>query len=421
MIREKAILLIVVLFVFNKIGNAGVGLTKLPSGVKITFEFQESKDPIGCVYLDTVFLTRLTPREIQSGEVVVDSARFSKRLRGKTQFRVGVFIEGYVGDGLIRKIQAANFSAVNFYTYQSEAIIEGKLQEFVFRRFNELRNIRANIKKEGALWKADLTTVFMMPDEERAKLCGFRAPETEGSPIPPQPKDSGRQFPPYFDWTNKDGINWMTRVKEQGAAGTCWAFAAVGEVEAVVNITTNTPNPNFDLAEQTLVTDCCRYCGDGDGGTNFSALHYIKKHGIPFEQFDPYTATNGPCCKRPAKLWKISSYTRITWHDTSATTIKGALQNHPLSSSVYAPTSGPYSWYAYTGGVYSYGGSPATAPNHAIIFVGWNDNDEGGTKTWKIKNSWGDDWGENGYMRLIRGQNNLCGWYTYDVEYQPGN
>ncbi len=67
----------------------------------------------------------------------------------------------------------------------------------------------------------------------------------------------------------------MTRVKEQGAAGTCWAFAAVGQVEAVINITTNIPNFNFDLAEQTLVSDCCLYYGACDGGMHFWALNYM--------------------------------------------------------------------------------------------------------------------------------------------------
>ncbi len=126
--------------------------------------------------IDSIFLIRMSPQEIQQGEVVVNFARFLKRLAGKMFFRIGVFIEGNDGEMFVRKTQASNFAGVDFYIYQGEVMVEDNLQEFVFRRFAELRAIRTNIKKEDALWRADLTTVFVLPDDERTKLCGFRAP-----------------------------------------------------------------------------------------------------------------------------------------------------------------------------------------------------------------------------------------------------
>ena len=414
MLDKKMVFLISGLYVFSGVGNAGINLMKFGANIVINFDGQLINEPIGCIYVDSVYLARLAPGEIQSGRVIMDTTRFSKRLAGKQRFRVGIFIEGFSGNEIIRKIQAGNFSyGGEGYNYTGETFIETALQDFVFRRFGELRKIRAKIKADWALWKADLTSVFMLPDEDRVKLCGFRAPQTKGEGTPLPPKGGSRQLPPYFDWTNKDGINWMTAVKDQGVgARTCWAFGTVGQVEALINIATNTPNPNFDLAEQTLVSDCCRYCGNCNGGMHFWALMYIRNHGIPVETIDPYTAMNGPCCKRPSKLWKITSYHCVTWQSADENAIKTALVNHPLSTSVYADTL----WYSYTGGVYSYTDS-LRIPDHCVVFVGWNDNDEGGTKTWKIKNSWGDDWGENGYMRLIRGQNNRCGWYTFSAEY----
>ena len=416
MVKKKIIIVSIFLLAFSGTADAIISVLKVSDGITVTFDAQTLVDPIGCVYIDSLYLTRLTPGEINVGSVIVDTVRFSKKLEGKSAFRVAIFIEGYEGNELTRQVYAGEFN--NTLNFLGEAIIDTKLQNFVFKRFTELQQIRAKIKEEGALWKADLTSVFMLPDEDRVKLCGFRAPQTKGEYIPPQPKDSGRQFPPYLDWTNKDGVNWMTRVKDQGPAGTCWAFAGVGQAEALINIVTNTPNPNFDLAEQTVVSDCCRYCGDCAGGMHFWVLMYARNNGIPSETFDPYRARNGPCCKRPSKLWKIKSYSCVTWQDTTPAIIKNALQYHPLSTAVFAPTSGSWDWRAYTGGVYSYGG-PATNPNHCVVFVGWNDNDEGGTQTWKIKNSWGEDWGENGYMRLKRGQNNHCGWYTFDADYEP--
>lgn len=418
--NKRIIFVLTGLFTFISIANAGINLLTTPTGTEVIFDSQTLKEPIGCIYIDNQYLSRLSADEIQTGKSVIETNKLLEKLHDTNFFQVTIFIEGFSGKVLIRKDLAGFFvhnpsRTENIFDYFGEGDIDSKLQKFVTLRFTELRRIRTKIIAEGAQWKANLTSVFMLPDEDREKLCGFRPPSggMKGTPI--QPKGSGLRFPPELDWTNMDGINWMTKVKNQSdprPAGTCWAFGTVGQIEALINIVEQNPDPYFDLAEQTLVSDCCRYCGDCDGGMNFWALHYIRNNGIPLESVDPYTAKNYPCDKRPSKVRKIQSYSKVTWKDNNENVIKNALQHHPLSTAVYVDDG----WYSYTGDVYSYTGS-AAGPNHCVVFVGWNDNDEGGTQTWKIKNSWGEDWGDNGYMRLIRGQPNRCGWFSYDAEY----
>jgi putative hemolysin len=94
------------------------------------------------------------------------------------------------------------------------------------------------------------------------------------------PLSLGLETPASFDWRNHAGTNWMTSVKDQGACGSCWAFSAVGQVEAMHNIRQNNPDMDLDLSEQYLVSDCFTHescCG----GMPYWALQYIKEEGIP--------------------------------------------------------------------------------------------------------------------------------------------
>ena len=179
-------------------------------------------------------------------------------------------------------------------------------------------------------------------------------------------------LPSSWDWRNVHGENWNTSVKNQGNCGSCWAFADVGAVEAVVNLYYN-QHVNLDLSEQDLVS--CSGGGSCNGGWLWEALAYIRDTGIVPETCFPYTAKNSACQKCTNwqnLLTSINSF--FSFSPAPVYLKKGLIEKGPLSSAVTF-----------------YGGA------HAMALVGWKtDTDK--TPIWIFKNSWGTGWGEEGYI-----------------------
>ena len=227
-----------------------------------------------------------------------------------------------------------------------------------------------------------------------------------------------------FDWRNYNRANWVTPVKAQGSCGSCWAFASNGGVEAMINIIENDPYFDIDLSEQYLVSDCSN-AGSCCGGIPSQALDYIKDEGVPDEccfpyadgscSCDPFTLTcncrysNPPgvcsdkqcsdkCGDSDKRLWKIDEYKTINANDIK----KYLVAFGPIVTCMYWEGDASDRWDS--NGVYNC--SALNRPNHAILIVGYNDNDAGGY--WIVKNSWGANWGpdSNGFFRLGYGE---CG------------
>ena len=199
--------------------------------------------------------------------------------------------------------------------------------------------------------------------------------------------------PPSFDWRDKDGENWVTPVKNQGSCGSCWAFAAVGSVEAKANIVMNDSDFDVDLSEQYLVSDCCVYCGGCGGGSPSQALAYITNYGITDEACYPYTASNSLCSDRCSlwdkRLWIIDGYGYV-----STNFIKDVLVEYgPLVMYMAIHNGGGFD----ENGIYRNSTLPV---NHGVLLVGYNDTGE----YWIAKNSWGTGWNGDGYFKIGYGE-----------------
>ena len=193
-------------------------------------------------------------------------------------------------------------------------------------------------------------------------------------------------FISVMDWSNND-----SDVKHQGNCGSCWSFAAVALVE-------NIGNKN-DLAEQVIVS-CVN--GDCDGGWYGDALRYIHDHGIPAEECFQYLAAKGNCCdtcEHPQYLEKVQNFDYYgNWGNPTSSTVddlKNLLQSEPVCVNMLVPEG--ESFVGYTGGIYNYEGEAISESRaHAVLVVGYNDSEQ----YFKVKNSWGPDWGEAGYFRI---------------------
>ncbi|GMJ13710.1 cysteine endopeptidase 1 [Hibiscus trionum] len=207
--------------------------------------------------------------------------------------------------------------------------------------------------------------------------------------------------PPSVDWRKKGAV---TPVKDQGQCGSCWAFSTVVAVEGINQIKTN---KLVSLSEQELV-DCDTKENQGcNGGLMDIAFDFIKKKGgITTEAYYPYKADDGTCdvSKENTPAVSIDGHENVPENNEDA--LLKAVANQPVSVAIDA---GGMDFQFYSEGVFS--GECGTELDHGVAAVGYGTTLDG-TKYWIVKNSWGPEWGEKGYIRMERGvraKEGLCG------------
>jgi len=189
------------------------------------------------------------------------------------------------------------------------------------------------------------------------------------------------------DWVKNGAVN---PIKNQGQCGSCWAFSTVGALESAYKISTG---KLYSLAEQQLV-DCDQYNDGCSGGWPHTAYdYYYSNAGVCSESSYRYTGRDGSC--RASSCEVVLPRGTVAGHQNvgqTATSLKSALMSQPVSVTVNAGQM----QFASNGVVT---GQCRGQINHAVIAVGYGTD---GLDYFKIRNSWGSNWGEAGYIRLAQ-------------------
>ncbi|XP_014292125.1 cathepsin L [Halyomorpha halys] len=213
-------------------------------------------------------------------------------------------------------------------------------------------------------------------------------------------------YPDSIDWRNKGAV---TLVKNQANCNGCWSFSATGAMEGQLFRATG---KLVSLSEQQLI-DCSTeaYGNKGcNGGRMEMAFQYIQDvGGIMSEDSYPFLGSDGMCKHSPNSIVngsKVISYTELPQDDEEA--LKAAVGTiGPVSVAVKASSQ---SFQLYKGGIMTDSGCGPEL-DHAVLVVGYGRASN--VDYWIVKNSWGPTWGEKGYIRIARNQNNTCGLATY--------
>ncbi|RDX87520.1 Senescence-specific cysteine protease SAG12, partial [Mucuna pruriens] len=238
-------------------------------------------------------------------------------------------------------------------------------------------------------------------DEFRASHTGFKwSHELRTSQTSFKYENVTDDIPTAVDWRESGAV---TPVKEQGKCDCCWAYSTVAAIEGIYK---KASGNLLSFSVQQLV-DCNAANNGCNGGNMILAFEYIKESGgITTEENYPYLEIEGYCDNNKLGSFKvqISGYERIPSNNEEA--MLNAVANQPVSVGI---SSEGVDFQAYTDGVFT--GECGTELDHAVAIVGYGATDDG-TKYWIVKNSWGTEWGEEGYMRIARDTNNgesLCG------------
>ena len=204
-----------------------------------------------------------------------------------------------------------------------------------------------------------------------------------------------------LDWRKK-GI--VTSVKDQGECGSCWSFSATGAMEGASALHTGNL---VSFSEQQLM-DCSTDYNDLGcrGGEMTSAFRYAIDHGICSEAEVPYDSTTHSCDKDTCKNRTFFTDCRTLPSATPAKMMR-YIQFQPLSVAIQADQ--PVFKF-YKSGVITTTECGQT-PDHGVLVVGYGTED--GNDYWLVKNSWGTDWGDNGYVKIGRSMSSndfgVCG------------
>ena len=248
-----------------------------------------------------------------------------------------------------------------------------------------------------------------------------------------------QDLPASFDWGNVNGVSYLTHSLNQHVpqyCGSCWAHGALSSFSDRIKIARLGTGTDINLSIQYILNCATEEAGSCHGGYHTSVYEYIKEVSgfIPYDTCNPYLAcsdesTDGFCkhidttCT-PSNICKtcdtfagmggacteidyfpnatVAEYGMIEYDDDVVTNIMTEIFiRGPVAATINAEPI-----VHYKGGIYT-DSSHSTSTNHIVSITGWGTEEETGIKYWIVRNSWGEYWGEMGFIRVEMGKNLL--------------
>lgn len=318
---------------------------------------------------------------------------------------------------------AANMIASNEINRSNERLLK-RLRKH--RNRNELGH--ASLDDQMNEWKAPNLTndrIDTLQHQDHSRPIGQIIDETSTHIL-----DFEDSFTKSLNWAtanNPDGISIVHPATDQGICGSCWAWAATGTLEAsasrrkafqayqaatqkqqdnAVSKAQNSERNSIRIANLSVqeLLDCDTAIDDGcTGGNPLLAFYFIHRYGLTSTLNYPYVGKQSICrfSKLPNPIATVEAWGLLT-------------SNHEDNMEMVIRDVGPVAvglngadptFLAYKGGIFDSVNCDQSA-NHAMLIVGYGQDDlDDGTvmKYWIARNSWGREWGEDGFVRVKRG------------------
>jgi len=319
----------------------------------------------------------------------------------------------------IKSYDAANSIILLISSFEpGEPQDESKLQPFPGVRIYDFRNGEGNCTEEVAFRtkKYDNNDMFMNTLAMQQKMNKIlNLPLKLVSEVNPvyvrrttlrDPRDIPAEFDARTQWPDCAEI--ISTIVNQDRCGSCWAMSSSSVTSDRLCIS---KGEKLRLSPQWMV-----YCGTNTSGCQgaFTAPTWeqLRIQGVVSEDCVPFTGHDGRCPEYCSNYTEIKSVRRVRvdgyvlpWGDTDETRVQAIqteiMTNGPVQASFLAFDD----WKQYNGGVYHRARTAVLKGGHAVRIIGWGS--ENGDDYWLVANSYGANWGDNGYFKIHRG-NNEC-------------